>query len=212
MSSSLKRRVRWGLGIAALGLVALGLRAFWLEPASLRTSEHVVELSAWPEICDGLRVAVLADLHVGSPFNDLEKLEAIVARTQAAAPDLVLLAGDYVIQGVVGGTFVPPEAAARVLGRLQAPAGVYAVLGNHDWWLDPVRVRDALEAQSIPVLDDQARLIEAARCRFWLAGVSDLWKDATTSTQRYGRFPRMLRRFSLPTIPISFPMCPRGLP
>lgn len=166
------------LSIGALVVVALGLRAFWLEPASLRTVEHVVDLSAWPEACDGLRVAVLADLHVGSPFNDLEKLEVIVARTQAVAPDLVLLAGDYVIQDVLGGTFEPPEDAARVLGRLQAPAGVHAVLGNHDWWLDPVRVRTALEGASIPVLEDQAVPIDIKTCRFWLVGVSDLWEGS----------------------------------
>ncbi len=164
------------LGCVAVVLIALGLRAFWFEPASLRVVDSIVALPTWSEACDGLRVAVLADLHVGSPFNDLKKLEAIVARTQAAAPDLVLLAGDYVIQGVMGGTFVPPEEAARVLGRLQAPAGVFAVLGNHDWWLDAVRVRSALEAASIPVLEDQARFIETKRCRFWLAGVSDLWE------------------------------------
>ena len=100
------------------------------------------------------REPFLADLHVGSPFNGLDKLEAVTALTQKAAPDLVLLAGDYVVHGVLGGRFHPPEAVAEVLGRLEAPAGIYAVLGNHDWWLDAARVTRALESVSIPALED----------------------------------------------------------
>src|SRR5215213_6157965 len=48
----------------------------------------------------------------------------LVARVNAEEPDLVLLAGDYVITGVVGGDPVDAEPIARVLGGLRAPAGV----------------------------------------------------------------------------------------
>lgn len=155
---------------------APGLWAFWLEPASLRNENHELTIPHWPPECAGLRVAVLADLHVGSPFNGLSKLAEVVSTTQEASPDLVLLAGDYVIHGVVGGRFQPPEAVAQLLAKLEAPAGVYAVLGNHDWWFDPDRVRKALEAVSIPVLDDRASPISHGSCHFWLAGVSDWWE------------------------------------
>ena len=160
------------LGVCLL----LGLWAFWIEPASVRIRSHEVELPGWPAECAGFRVAVLADLHVGSPFNGLSKLEEVVALTQVAEPDLILLAGDFVIQGVPGGRFEPPEAIAEALAKLAAPAGVYAVLGNHDWWFDAPRVRNALESVSIPVLEDRALPISGDRCHFWLAGVSDWWE------------------------------------
>ena len=121
---------------------------------------------------------MLADLHTGSPFNGIEKLGRIVDLTLAADPDLVLLAGDYVIHGVVGGRFETPEATAEALARLAAPAGVHAVLGNHDWWLDAPRVQRALESVGIPVLEDRAVEVEHGGCRFWLAGVSDFWEGA----------------------------------
>lgn len=149
---------------------------FWLEPDSLKNEDETLHLPEWPAACDGLRVAVLTDLHVGSPFNGLDKLEEIITLTQAAEPDLVLLAGDYVIHGVVGGSFVPPEDVAPVLARLDAPLGVHAVLGNHDWWLDAPRVRRTLEANGIPVLDDAAVELTRGRCRFWLSGLSDFWE------------------------------------
>ena len=100
-----------------------------------------LDLVRWPAACSGLSVAVISDLHVGSPFNGVAKLERIVAEAQNAKPDLVLLAGEFVIQGVRGGQFVAPEVTSAKLGELASPLGVFAALGNHDWWLDGPRVR-----------------------------------------------------------------------
>lgn len=164
--------------LAAVAVVAVGapVWGFLVEPATLRNEDYEIRLDRWPASCDGLRVAVLADLHVGSPFNGLDKLDRIVALTRHAAPDLVLLAGDYVIRGVPGGTFTPPEQVAAALARLSAPLGVWAVLGNHDWWFDAPRVRAALESAGVPVLEDAATHLDAGSCRFWLVGVGDFWE------------------------------------
>ena len=129
-----RRAWRWALLVAALAAVVSGGWAFWLEPASLIVAEERLVLPApWRR---SLRIAVLTDLHVGSPFNGIDRLRQIVDRTNAARPDVVCLLGDLVIQGVAGGRFVTPEAIAVELGRLEARAGVLAVLGNHDAWLD----------------------------------------------------------------------------
>ena len=160
---------------ASLFVLGLGLWAFWLEPASLSNEDHELTLPGWPNSCDGLRVAVLADLHVGSPFNGVDKLEQIVDLTLKAKPELILLAGDYTIHGVVGGNFVAPEIIAKGLSRLTAPLGVYAVLGNHDHREGARRVRTALESNGIKVLDDDSIPLKLAECRIWLAGLSDLW-------------------------------------
>jgi predicted MPP superfamily phosphohydrolase len=155
---------------------ALALWAFWLEPASLRVATYRLSLPRWPAACADLSVAVISDLHVGSPFNGDAKLERIVAETQRAQPDLVLLAGDFVIQGVRGGRFVPPEVIGAELGKITAPLGVFAVLGNHDWWLDGRRVRRAFETSRIPVLENRAVELRRGDCAFWLAGIGDYWE------------------------------------
>ena len=122
-----------------------------------------------------LRIAILTDLHVGSPFNGLAKLRDIVDRTNAAQPDIVCILGDLVIQGVIGGSFVAPEEIAAELKRLRAPAGIVAVLGNHDGWLDHDRVRDALERSDIRVVEDTAARFNTPAGAVWVAGISDLW-------------------------------------
>ena len=121
-------------------MAGVALRALWLEPASLRVNAYEVPVPGWPEADAGLRVALLSDLHVGSPWNGLERLRDVVARTNAAAPDLILLAGDYVSLGIPGGHYLPPESWEPILRGLRAPLGVYAVLGNHDFAFNPRRV------------------------------------------------------------------------
>jgi uncharacterized protein len=168
-----RRRVWWWtLAAAVIAALACGARAFWLEPASLAIAEQRIALR-WP--ARPLRVAVLADLHVGSPFNGVAKLRDAVARTNAARPDLVCILGDLVIQGVVGGRFVEPEPIAAELKDLRAPAGVVAVLGNHDGWLDHDRVQRALERSGIRVIEETAVRVDTVSGPVWIAGVSDLW-------------------------------------
>jgi predicted MPP superfamily phosphohydrolase len=161
-----------GLGVLALGVAAWG---FWLEPSSLRTAEYTLTLPHWPAACSGLRVVALSDFHVGSPWNGLANLHRVVARANAAKPDLVLLLGDFV-QGAHRNATVMPEPIAAELGQLEAPLGVYAVLGNHDWWFAAGRVRGALEVEGIPVLEDRAVRLERGECAFWLAGIGDFWE------------------------------------
>ncbi len=169
-------RLRVILALVATAGLGLGVWAFWLEPASLSSRTVEIQPTRWPASLDGLRVVALADLHVGSPHHGLATLHRIVDEVNAARPDVVVLLGDYVIQGVLGGRFVPPEEVAAALGGIRAPLGVFGVLGNHDWWLDAPRVAAALETVGIAVLDDRATAVIRDSASFWIAGVSDLWE------------------------------------
>ena len=190
-------------------LLGLGLWAFWLEPASLNNEDHELTLPGWPKSCDRLRVAVLADLHVGSPFNGIDKLEQIVDLTLKAKPDLILLAGDYVIHGVVGGKFVEPDTIAKGLQRLAAPLGVFAVLGNHDHRHGGEEIRAAMESHGIKVLDDEAIPLKLAECRIWLAGLSDLWTGKRAYQAALALIPEGAPAIAFTHNPDSFPVLPK---
>ncbi|MGH9903538.1 MAG: metallophosphoesterase, partial [Pyrinomonadaceae bacterium] len=122
-----------------------------------------------------VKIAVLTDLHVGSPHIDLAKLHSLVERTNRESPDLIVVLGDLVIHEVVGGSFVEPEAIAGALKELRATHGVVAVLGNHDWWLDGERVTKALRGSGITVLENEAVRFEQHGRAFRVAGIADLW-------------------------------------
>lgn len=154
---------------------ALAAWAFVFEPDRVVVSETVLRLPGQPEVFGKIRLVVLSDIHAGAPHVKEDKLRLLVEKVNAARPDLILMLGDFVVQGVTGGEFVEPETIAAQLKDLRAPLGVYAVLGNHDWWFDGGRVRRALEGAGVRVLENDAARIEKDGQAFWLAGLADLW-------------------------------------
>lgn len=154
-------------------LLVLIIWGFWLEPSSLRVRAEAIEVP-WPASMT-LRAAVISDLHVGAPYYGEDRLPEIVARTNATRPDIILLLGDFITLGVIGGHFVPPEAVAHGLAGLRARYGVFAVLGNHDRTVAPTRLSEALTRVGIRDLEDTAVEIPTATGRLWIIGISDLW-------------------------------------
>lgn len=174
-----RRRGWWYAGGGGLALTLFcALWAFWIGPGRLVVREVELVLPLWAAEHAGLRVAVLTDLHVGSPRQGEEMLRRIVRETNAVDPDVIVLLGDLVTQGMAGGRFVEPERIAGTLADLEAPLGTFAVLGNHDAWFDAERVARALRENGIPVLEDSAASIEWEGRSFWISGVSDLWTGA----------------------------------
>ena len=174
----MSRGRRWGIGL--LLAAAAGLPGGWavlVEPGRLVVERTTLVLPHWPAALDGLAVAAVSDIHAGSPHVDAAGLDRLVETVNDTGPDVIVLLGDYVIHDVVGGHFIPPETTAAALGRLHARLGVVAVLGNHDWWLDGQRVRAALEARGIPVLENQVLPLGAPGQRFWIAGIADAWTN-----------------------------------
>ena len=164
--------------VATMLLLALALAvwAFFIEPDRIVVHEETIAPRGWPTAFDRLKIAVISDLHAGSPHINKEKLQAVVAKTNELQPDLILLPGDFVVQeSVLGGKFVEPDEIASSLKELRAPLGVYAVLGNHDWWFNGERVRAALEAAGIRVLENDVTQLERNGEKIWLAGLADLW-------------------------------------
>jgi uncharacterized protein len=96
-----------------------------------------------------LRTAFASDFHAGPTTSD-RALDRAAAQLAGAAPDLLLLGGDFVS--------IRADYVKRVTERLaaiHAPAGKFAVLGNHDYWAGARPVIDALERADIQVLTNR---------------------------------------------------------
>lgn len=167
-------RIKTALLLLVAGAAVLALWAFRIEPDSLRVRDYDLPLLHWPVTQDGLRIALLTDLHAGAPYIDDAKIARVVALTNQAHPDLILLLGDYVRGDMLGGHFMPPQHIAALLAGLQAPLGTYAVLGNNDNQCCRQSVLDAFRQQGITPLEDRSQRIDRGRFHFWLAGFSDL--------------------------------------
>jgi len=167
--------MRWLILPALAGLVgiALALWGFVVEPQLLFERQVMVETERWPAERPPLRIAIVSDLHVGGPHIDLEVVEDIVGRVNRMAADIVVMLGDFVVTGRLYQPPVPPEPIARLLADLRTDRQVIAVLGNHDWWYDGARVRQALEGAGMIVLENRAQLVELAGGPLWIVGIGD---------------------------------------
>jgi predicted MPP superfamily phosphohydrolase len=147
-------------------------RVAGLGVGDIEVHSQTLELPAWPPRLSGLRLALIADLHAGSPQVDEERIERIVDRVNAQHVDLVALLGDYIDSEVALAEWIQPEKIAARLGRLQSRLGTYAVLGNHDWAHAGARMGASLRAAGITLLENQA--VDTGE--FWIAGLGDLMK------------------------------------
>ena len=169
------KRIRIGLAAFALLALLLSAWAFLIEPDRLILHEQTIVLPHWPRELDGLRVAVLSDIHAGSPFINTEKLNEIVQRTNETRPDLTVILGDLMVRDRFYRHPLDPAMIASALKGLHARLGVYAVLGNHDWWFDGPRVQLALTNAQITVLENEVVQVQSNGSSFFLCGISDLW-------------------------------------
>jgi hypothetical protein len=160
----------WVVGLLLVGLL-LGLWSIVVEPDQLVVRDVAIKTTKWPSDLPALRIAAVADLHAGALHIDAAKLDRIVDQVNAGHPDVIVLLGDFLIQGGLFGHAWSPDAVARHLARLQAPAGVFAVLGNHDWYAGGVPMWRALEAVGITVLENRAVPLPGGAV--WMAGIAD---------------------------------------
>lgn len=160
------------LGLSATGLLT-GSYAFLAEPRWLRLRTYDLSTPKWPVGAKSLRIAFASDFHVGCPSVGLEETQHIVEKFNALNADIILLGGDFLIQGVMFGSYVPPEDIAGALSSLRAPLGVYSVLGNHDWWGDGSGLWSALDHAGIVVLENDTVRIQKGGHDFWLGGMAD---------------------------------------
>jgi predicted MPP superfamily phosphohydrolase len=134
----------------------------------LTVSEGDIAVRGLPAGLDGLRVLVVTDIHAG-PFLAVAALESALARFLTLRPDVILLGGDVATSNVAE---VLPHLPA--LGGLQAPLGVFTVMGNHDHYTrDVPRLRAHFEEAGIRVLHNEAVLLERDGARIALAGIDD---------------------------------------
>src|SRR5262249_43484252 len=91
-------------------------------------------------------------------------------------PDVIVLLGDYVnaLRLRFHSALVPVGEWMAPLKELHAPLGVYAVLGNHDWWSgEAPLIRRSFEKAQIHLLENTTVKVRRGQDRFWIAGLGD---------------------------------------
>jgi predicted MPP superfamily phosphohydrolase len=181
-----RRRFLWsGLGVAALAGGSTGGYSYLEAKNRLLVTPYRVVSPRWTS-GQRLSITVIADLHAGGPNMGVERIRNIVDTANGLKSDIVVLLGDYFATHRFVDPVVPHPVWAAELKRLRAPFGVWAILGNHDWWYDVEGVRKALAGVDIPLLENQAVPLGEEGNRFWLAGLGDQIAHRITHNQFRG--------------------------
>jgi predicted MPP superfamily phosphohydrolase len=147
----------------ALGLVIGGY--FNARNIRLRTLDLAVDKPGGK--FESLTVALASDIHLGLIVGP-GRLEKIVDQINNLEPDLVLLPGDIVDEGV---SAEAEERMTTILRTIRAPLGVYAVTGNHEYYAGLETSLSYLRQGNVHVLEDEAVRVEDS---FYLIGRNDM--------------------------------------
>ncbi|MCI5968000.1 metallophosphoesterase [Helicobacter sp.] len=150
------------------GIFALGYLGFGVAEAKFGPVVEKVKILL--NGFEGKMTAVqISDLHIGGLIEE-NVVGKIVAEANALKPDFIVLTGDIVDTEI---SKVPK--AIDALAQLEAPLGVYFILGNHEYFHGIAPLLDVLKSKGIIVLENDCVLLEKEEAKLNLAGVYDLF-------------------------------------
>ena len=185
--------------IAASILVAL-MWCFTIEPNVVTVNKYKIK----DESLKGIKIVMAGDFHV-KPYQS-KRLDYVVEKINSQNPDIVLLVGDYVNMHSDYMSY-PIAKTAEKLSKISSKAGIYTVLGNHDYYKESKKIRQALTDNGITVLENRCRKIDIGDKTFYVAGIEDL-------VTAFPDVDRALKLCKKPTILLShqpdiFPYLPK---
>lgn len=129
-----------------------------------------------PKEADGFRIGVMSDFHAGS-FDNREIILRSIAAINAEQPDIIAVLGDYMNAQTTrdGKSLEKNSYIFEALQSLEAPQGIYAVLGNHDHWIDAHFVHDKLSRVPAQTLINRSVILNNGLA---MAGIDDLLKGS----------------------------------
>lgn len=152
--------------VAAVSVMTVGYGAF--EAANPKVTHSTVVLDRLPSEFDGVRVALVSDLHVG-PARGADFVQKVVDQVNRQTPDMVILDGD-----LIDGTVELVGQDLEPLRQLSAPLGVFGVSGNHEFYADDGgKWLDLWETLGVSVLRNQREVVTKDGVGIDVAGIND---------------------------------------
>jgi len=157
--------------LALAGILSIAALVQGMRPPVVRP--HTVVVRDLPLELDGTVLVHLTDLHLGELLGP-RWMMARVRQVDALNPDLIVITGD-----LVDGSMDRMEPLIPACEGLQAPWGVWAVTGNHEFYAGVERSAAFMERAGIRVLRDE--WAEAA------PGLVLIGVDDPTARRQFGR-------------------------
>lgn len=217
---------RIGIFVAALVLLVACflLYAYFIGARGFVVVEETLAVPHWSPRLNGFRVVAIADLHTGSNYAPPERIRYVVEQANAQDADVIVLLGDYVSETRWDREFhkkpegtdrtelrISVEEIAENLKGLRAKYGVYAIIGNHDWYHNEQSIHRKLEEiAGITVLNNEIAEIDVGGEKVRLWGVEDLYKNRQVPAQPFNALAEKQNVIVLTHNPDSLLSAPAG--
>jgi predicted MPP superfamily phosphohydrolase len=168
------------MGVAALDIFLLTIGGvgygYFMEPNWFKVETIRLKLPRLSRRFSGLRLAQISDIHIGGWMN-LERLQRAAELVLDQKPDVLLITGDFLIGGDIAAISEQTiQDLMTGLSRLASAVPTFAVLGNHDYWVDVKTVRRVLSVSGITELTNAVYTLKRDEDTLHLCGVDDLWE------------------------------------
>jgi predicted MPP superfamily phosphohydrolase len=193
-----------------------------VEPRQFVVVEETLAIPNWDPKLNGFKVVAIADIHTGSNYAPPERLRLVVEKANKQNADLIVLLGDYVSESKRGRNRNAPEGAdgtelkipaSEIADNLQgfkARYGVYAVIGNHDWYHNEQKIDREFERVGIKVLNNEVAEIQVGEDTVKLWGIEDLWKNRRVPVEAYDSIAEKRNIIAITHNPDSLLTAPAG--
>jgi predicted MPP superfamily phosphohydrolase len=165
---SRRKFLKYILGTGFLVGIGIPVYSHYIERFWVDTNRITLRFSNLPQSFRKIKILHFSDVHLGYYFgiDDLTKLAAYMQQIQ---PDMICFTGDLVEKHLE-----QLQKSVPVLSKLTAPLGKYAILGNHDYWIDPNAVVRTLTDSGFTVLINSHAMIERDGDRIYVTGLDDI--------------------------------------
>jgi predicted MPP superfamily phosphohydrolase len=150
-------------------MVAYVITKIVLDTYSVQLTEHEARIPQLPAALEGFRIVQLSDLQA-DPYTGARKMQQYIELANAQKPDLILFSGDLVTRGTA---YI--AAGAKAIGGLRARVGVYACLGDHDYWADPQSIIQNLQENGVTTVEDSVLTLPASPHKISLTIVTNVY-------------------------------------
>ena len=142
-----------------------------------RTNQVNISLPKKIDSRDNLRIAMVSDIHLGTVIST-NRLGKIIDHINSVEPDIILIPGDLVDEDLAP---VIRQNLGAMFSKLEAPLGVYASTGNHEYIGGANAAVHYLRKHSLKVLRDTAVQVLP---NLWIIGRDDVESKRFAGEQR----------------------------
>lgn len=166
----LKTSLFAGAGLFGSGGLLTGY-SYNVEPKWIESKQIKLSFKRLPDAFHGKRVVQFSDVHIGHHF-DLANLQHVVDKINETKPDALCFTGDLFDSWVSEN----PVRTGEILGKLEAPLGKWAVLGNHDYYTGVQETINILQKGGFTALVNRVQKMTVGHSFIYMAGVDDIWE------------------------------------